>query len=68
MNDRLPIHFAYLGGCGNLAVMEPDRRNLLQNLDEPPATCGGLAAGVAILFVLLALLTSWDAILALLQL
>ena len=48
--------------------MEPDLRNLLQHLDDPPATCGGLAAGVAVLFVLLALLTSWDAILALLPL
>ena len=47
--------------------MGPDRRNLLQYLDDPPATCGGLAAGVAILCVLLALLTSWDSILALLQ-
>ena len=47
--------------------MQPDRRNLLQYFDDPPATCGGLAAGVAVLFVLLALLTSWDAIPALLQ-
>lgn len=40
--------------------MEPDRRNLLHNLDDPPVSCVGLLAGVAVLFLLLALLTSWD--------
>lgn len=36
--------------------MEPDRKNLLQHLDDPPATVGGLLAGAAALFLLLALL------------
>jgi len=46
--------------------MEPDRRNLLQHLDDPPATVGGLLAGVAVLFLLLALITGWDWLAALL--
>lgn len=48
--------------------MEPDRRNLLQHLDDPPATCGGLIAGVALLFLLLALITSWDLVVPVLRL
>jgi hypothetical protein len=46
--------------------MEPDRRNLLDNLDDPPTTCGGLFVGVAVLFLLLALITGWDFVVALL--
>jgi hypothetical protein len=44
--------------------MEPDRRNLLQHFDDPPATRGGVVGGLLVLFVLLAGLTSWEAILA----
>ncbi|MGF1629788.1 MAG: hypothetical protein ACFCUT_09985 [Kiloniellaceae bacterium] len=42
--------------------MEPDRRNLLQYFDDPPSTWGGLVGGLAILFLLLAGITSWDLI------
>ncbi|HEY9548723.1 MAG TPA: hypothetical protein VIR45_04405 [Kiloniellaceae bacterium] len=40
--------------------MEPDRRNLLQHFDDPPATWGSLVGGLAILLLLLAAVTSWD--------
>ena len=42
--------------------MEPDRRNLLQYFEDPPATRGGLVGGLVILFLLLAAITSWEAI------
>lgn len=45
--------------------MEPDRRNLLHYLGDPPATCRGLLAGVTVLFLLLALITGWDLVWAL---
>jgi len=44
--------------------MEPDRKNLLRQFDDPPATVGGLLAGVVVLFLLLALVTGWDALMA----
>lgn len=40
--------------------MEPDRRNLLQHFGDPPATWGSLLGGLAILFLLLAAVASWD--------
>ncbi|HEY9538867.1 MAG TPA: hypothetical protein VIS03_14845 [Kiloniellaceae bacterium] len=40
--------------------MEPDRRNLLQYFDDPPMTWRGFLAGLAVFFVVLAVLTSWD--------
>ena len=46
--------------------MEPDRKNLLQHLDDPPATVRGLLAGAVVLFLLLALVTGWDCLAALL--
>lgn len=48
--------------------MEPDRRNLLRHLDDPPTTVGGLLAGALVLFLLLALITGWDILVALLGL
>lgn len=42
--------------------MEPDRRNLLEYFDDPPSTWGGLIGGLAVLFLLLAGITSWDLI------
>ena len=40
--------------------MEPDRKNLLRYFDDPPTTWGGLLGGLAILFLLLAVVTSWE--------
>jgi len=47
--------------------MEPDRRNLLQYFDDPPSTWGGLAGGLAVLFLLLAAIASWDIIVSAFQ-
>jgi hypothetical protein len=47
--------------------MEPDRRNLLQYFDDPPATRGGLVGGLVILFLLLAAITSWEILVPTLQ-
>ncbi len=45
--------------------MEPDRKNLLRYFDDPPTTWGGLLGGLAILFLLLTLVTSWEVFLPL---
>src|SRR3546814_99659 len=58
--DELAIHFAYPSPGGKVSAMEPDRRNLLQHFDDPPATWGSLVGGLAILLLLLAAVTSWD--------
>jgi hypothetical protein len=47
--------------------MGPDRKNLLQYFDDPPATWGGLVGGLVILFLLLAAITSWDILVPTLQ-
>jgi hypothetical protein len=62
IDDLVPIHFPYFSLGGKLAVMEPDRRNLLQYFDDPSSTWGGLIGGLAVLFLLLAGITSWDLI------
>src|SRR3546814_10017516 len=58
--DELAIHVAYPSPGGKVSAMEPDRRNLLQHFDDPPATWGSLLGGLAILFLLLAAVASWD--------
>src|SRR3546814_4141318 len=58
--DELAIHVAYPSPGGKVSAMEPDRRNLLQHFDDPPATWGSLVGGLAILLLLLAAVTSWD--------
>src|SRR3546814_4877872 len=65
--DELAIHFAYPSPGGKVSAMEPDRRNLLQHFDDPPATWGSLVGGLAILLLLLAAVTSWDFIAVLLD-